>query len=336
LVPRLLFISHRHADEPLASVLNLHLQKWQVSRDEIFQSSNAEGGARFGRQLNKELLLALGEARLVFLIYTIADADWSYCMWECGVATDPMQGDTPTRIIVLRTTEDVPPVLKDLASVQATDQREVRKFVQQFFQEKDWVRREGAFNPKVSDQVLDDYATALHADLMKHVPKTKAEERRRWDMFTLMFSSTAVEEILRSHVAHESMSEHTRDLILGRGEVVYDFGQALVHFGYDSATRGLSLSDLFTRWLEDAAKKPQEAAPRRWIEELCHELLRAIRKNPAKPSWAMTTSSLHPGWWFYPIVNHQRIKADGSMEFEIYMYRVPGELPPQVVLPTPS
>jgi hypothetical protein len=32
-------------------------------------------------------------------------------------------------------------------------------------------------------------------------------------------------------------------------------------------------------------------------------------------------------------VNHQRIKADGSMEFDIYMYRVPGNLPSAVELP---
>jgi hypothetical protein len=37
----LVFISHRTADEPIAIVLNEHLQRWQLTEDEIFQSSRA-------------------------------------------------------------------------------------------------------------------------------------------------------------------------------------------------------------------------------------------------------------------------------------------------------
>jgi hypothetical protein len=37
-MPRVAFISHRHADEPLATTVSDHLQKWRVGRDEIFQA----------------------------------------------------------------------------------------------------------------------------------------------------------------------------------------------------------------------------------------------------------------------------------------------------------
>jgi len=37
-------------------------------------------------------------------------------------------------------------------------------------------------------------------------------------------------------------------------------------------------------------------------------------------------SRTSPDGWFYPIVNHQRVEDDGSMEFDIYMYRLPGKL----------
>jgi hypothetical protein len=36
-------------------------------------------------------------------------------------------------------------------------------------------------------------------------------------------------------------------------------------------------------------------------------------------------SRVSPGWWFHPTVNHQRIKGDGSMEFDVYLYRFPRE-----------
>jgi hypothetical protein len=332
-MPRLVFISHRHADVPLATVLNNHLQKWQVGREEIFQSSNADGGAHLGGQLNKELLQALSDARIVLLIYTIADADWSYCMWECGVATDPRQGDSPTRIVVFRTTEDVPPVLRDLVSVRTSDERDVRRFVQQFFTEKGWIKDNDAFNARVSDKVLDEYARALYTDLIEVTPKTRAEERRRWDVFTLMFTAGTLQEILQSHIGKQDMSEETRNLILNRGQVVYDFGQALMHFGYVAGTRGLNLMNLIQRWSEEVANEPDEATPRDWINELCEEMLRAARNTPAKPTWAVMLSRLFPAWWFLPIVNHQRIKVDGSTEFDIYMYRLPGQLPSKVELP---
>ena len=80
--------------------------------------------------MNKELLGALSEVRLVLLVYTVADADWSYCMWECGVAVDPTQGDTPTRIVVFRATEDVPNVLQDLVSVRTSNEHDIKSFVQ--------------------------------------------------------------------------------------------------------------------------------------------------------------------------------------------------------------
>lgn len=330
---RVVFISHRHADEPIASVLNRHLQKWHLRQDEIFQSSNVGGGARFGGQLHKELLGALSEARLVLLVYTVADADWSYCMWECGVAVDPNQGETPTRIISFRLTEDVPQVLQDLVSVRTSDEHDIKRFVQQFFREKGWVKEDDAFFAGVSDDALDDYARELYSDLLKVTPKLKAEEKRRWDLFTLSYDASSVLEIIQSHQDKTAIGEATIDLIQRKGKVVNDFGQALLHFGYVAKMRDLAFSQLIQRWREEMVDKKDDTAPRDWINEICAELLRAIRSTPAKPHWALMLSRLSPDWWFYPVVNHQRIKADGSMEFDVHLYRLPGTLPPKIDSP---
>jgi hypothetical protein len=106
-----------------------------------------------------------------------------------------------------------------------------------------------------------------------------------------------------------------------------------MHFGYVAKMRDLALSQLIQRWREEMADEEDDTTPRDWINELCEELLRAIRNTPAKPRWALLRSRMSPGWWFYPVVNHQRIKGDGSMEFEVYMFRLPGALPPRVDLP---
>jgi TIR domain len=328
---RTIFISHRHADKAIADSLNAHLQRWQVRKDEIFQSSHAEGGPKLGGKLNRELLRALSEVRLLLLVYTKADANWSYCLWECGVAVDPNHGDTPTRIVVFRAT-DLPPVLDDLVSVNILVEDEVKRFVHQFFKEKEWVKEGVAFNAEVADAVLDDYAIKLHTTFREVWPTSKAEEKYRWDLFTLRFDASNVKEITKQ-IQKAGYTATTFDLVQKTGKVAYDFGEALVHFGYTAKSRDLTFSQLIQRWSQEVPADAALSIPNDWIKELCEEIMRAIENRPAKPAWAMMHSSQYPGWWFYPVVNHQRIEVDGSMDFDIYLYRVPGILPAKVDLP---
>jgi hypothetical protein len=210
--------------------LNEQLQSWQLGKDEIFQSSDAQGGAGIGGVLNQEFLGALSEARLVLLVYTVADADWSYCMWECGAAM--RSSETPTKIIVLRMTEDNPTVLRELVSVRTSVDSDVKRFVYQFFKEKDWTREGQAFNAKIADAILDEYAKKLQAALREVTPKLKAQLKRRWDVFSLRFDAGSVQEIISSHESSKEISVDTIKLIQKDAAVAYDFGQALLHFGY--------------------------------------------------------------------------------------------------------
>ena len=100
-----------------------------------------------------------------------------------------------------------------------------------------------------------------------------------------------------------------------------------MHFGYVAGTRGLNLMNLVQRWSEEVANEPDEATPRDWINELCEEMLRAARNTPAKPTWAVMLSRLFPGWWFFPIVNHQRMKVDGSNHWLLHAASARRSLP---------
>ncbi len=112
-----IFISHRHTDSQIANVINKHLRRWGFPPNSIYQSSAATGrGPRIGEPLAQNLLDALSRANAVLLVYTFAKDDWSYCMWECGVATDPQSPNT--RIIVFQTTDDIPSVLVCSSSVE--------------------------------------------------------------------------------------------------------------------------------------------------------------------------------------------------------------------------
>ena len=97
----LLFISHRHADRPIADALRKFVTDRSGGRIAVFQSSSAEAeNPRVGRELQKELKEHLWAAGIVILVYTSPEEDWSYCMWECGVATHPQSPET--KVVVLQ------------------------------------------------------------------------------------------------------------------------------------------------------------------------------------------------------------------------------------------
>lgn len=102
--PPLLFISHRHADKPIADLLRGWIEQWTAGRLNVFQSSSYAHGPKIGRPLSRELVDNLWNTDVVVLLYTLPDHDWSYCMWECGVAFDPTSPDT--RAVVLQFSED--------------------------------------------------------------------------------------------------------------------------------------------------------------------------------------------------------------------------------------
>jgi hypothetical protein len=114
-----LFISHKHVDRPIAETIADFLrEKSGYSVDIHFSSSPQFQGPRIGRSLTDELRKALWKADALLLVYTTADQDWAYCMWECGVATDP--GSTETNIYVFQCGDEVPSPFVDKVRVNAS------------------------------------------------------------------------------------------------------------------------------------------------------------------------------------------------------------------------
>src|SRR6202035_3521620 len=96
-----LFISHKHGDRKIADVFREFVYQRTNREVSVFQSSAADSETpELGRVLSAELKEALWQTGVVILIYTTEDQDWQWCMWECGVATNPASPDT--RIIVFQ------------------------------------------------------------------------------------------------------------------------------------------------------------------------------------------------------------------------------------------
>jgi hypothetical protein len=74
-----------------------------------------------------------GPAEVLILIYTSSDEDWSYCMWECGVATHPQSPNTA--IIVFQCGTDIPAPFHDVVRVNVRQYDDIKKFTDQFLRD---------------------------------------------------------------------------------------------------------------------------------------------------------------------------------------------------------
>src|SRR5512132_3483736 len=112
----LLFISHKHSDSTIAQVLAAFIEERSNGIVKVHLSSSPNfQGPRFGKALNAELREALWRTEVFVLVYTSSDHDWSYCMWECGVASRPQSPNST--IIVFQCGPDVPAPFQDVLRV---------------------------------------------------------------------------------------------------------------------------------------------------------------------------------------------------------------------------
>ena len=316
-----IFISHKHEDKKIADVFKKNFQLWNVSLGNIFQSSDYRTSSVIGEPLKPQLREALANAVLVLLIYTDSDKDWEFCLWECGVATDP-RDQQPTRIALFQSGEQLSRVFQDEV-VFKLDNEEIRKFTEQFHKKAGFVYADKPFQEDVQADILQKRADDLYNDLSLLSIPGKREERYRWDHFTLDLLPAQTENV-RSEVNPEKRIE----LLIQESRVVHSFGQALLHFNYTTGTKDLTFKKLINRWKEYWNNEGD--VPQGWIREICEEMNRAINNIPAKPAWQLMRSVVYENWWFYPIVNHARVLPNGGVEFDIYMYRFPGALPSDI------
>jgi hypothetical protein len=109
----LLFVSHKHSDRQIALALARFIEERSAARIKVHLSSSPDfQGPRFGKALNAQLREALWKTKVLILVYTSPDQDWSYCMWECGMASHPQSPNTT--VIVLQCGADVPSPFQDV------------------------------------------------------------------------------------------------------------------------------------------------------------------------------------------------------------------------------
>jgi hypothetical protein len=260
----LLFISHRHADRPIADVLRKFVNDRSGGRVTVFQSSAAEAeNTRVGRELQKELKEHLWAAGVVLLVYTSPEEDWSYCMWECGVATHPSSPET--KIIVLQCGPQAPSVYTAAVRVQAQDLDSIQKLTNDFLTGTDFFPDHGeAVAPGFAsngDEVRQA-AKQLHEAL--HEVIQDGEEGDDWATVPFLCLQLTYPEV--DAIRKLDAGEGART-VLEAARVTQIDGEAKRLFGVGR----VDSLELFSRLVE-AWRQGRPDAPTRWVDELSEQI----------------------------------------------------------------
>lgn len=320
---RKIFISHRHDDSRIASALRKQLQSWGIPEESIFQSSSNKQSGKIGRSIKGDIRQFLEEAKLVILIYTHPEVNWDYCMYECGLATNP--GSVQTNVIVFQCTASQPRVFNDELLI-STDYDGIHRFTHQFHKKNDFFPGLPAYIPDFGEEGMSIRSNSLFDALKPLLPSQAARNDIRWGYFTLFLSpeiKSAIKKPNSINESYEACRDLRRHLFVSGAD-----GFGLRHFGYQEYEPDLSLEKLVQRWNSNISSLVEEKDTARnmeWVTELEMEICRSVRNDSPQILWSPLKSVYpHIDWLVCPVINEIRYKSDGSVELVIFMYRVDG------------
>ncbi len=313
-----LFISHRHDDRAIADVLRKFIQSRTGGSVAVFQSSSADAeGPAQGKSVSHELRHALWHASVVVLIYTTRDQDWSYCMWECGVAQLPEPSDTKT--IVFQCTDHSPSVFAEQLRVGLRDMQAIEKFVGDLLTDPEYFPKLGraitGFSPGTDP--VREAARELHDRLQEVLPAQDAgdEEWPPYPQLTLRLTDEQVERIRDASGTRGERLDLAREIVLEEALVVGGDGQvgrifSARGFPRTPAMPGLAMRELFESWRADS---PTPGSL--WVDALCTQIMATTRNQFPTLRWeVMRGSDRMDRTWYGPVVRY--IKKFPSRQYE--------------------
>ena len=341
-----IFISHRHEESHIARIIHNALRLWHFRNEDIYYSSEPMNNPPPGEDLHRSIARAAYEAKLFILVYTISDGNWDWVMHESGLATDPrpfFSGNEPnTRIVIFQCFDECPQIFSPLLRV-TIDENSILNFVTSILTEDGFLPGEDAPRPDLRNDssTLRQFARPLYQQLEQAISSIIPSSSRRpriqcrWDYFTVELDSNSIEKARGSNNRAEKLNLiSTQSLVIGRyalglNHFGYNFNPDLErHFDIDRNIRNenIKLQNLFERWIEKS--KYSDSDLPNWAIGILEEMKRTIDLEYADPPrFLMKSLYIHKEDWFYPVVNTVRRLFNGNMEFDIYMFRLPSNLP---------
>lgn len=271
-------------------------------------------GPGIGRNLNAQLREALFEASAVLLIYTEDDKDWSYCMWECGVAIDANHPEA--EIIVFQCGRDTPKPFEDDVRVNVRSVEDIERFTKFFLQsERLFPEHGGALAPGLDSASIKKFADELHKNLEKILPPldpAPTEEWATWPSLLVEIPAVHFDEEARDEYPDETLYDRVRERAM-----VVEHNRVAALLRMASLPPNLTFGRLEEIWEEKSGKTDTE-----WFESCCDQMKACARREfPIIRHATMQSADLKAG--YIPIVGRIRdVALKKLLQFEIYFYNL--------------
>ena len=309
----LLFISHKHSDREIAEAVARFVRNHTAGKVRVHLSSSPNfEGPRLNQPLNSELKSALAQAEAVVLVFTTETEDWSYCMWECGVATDP-RDEHKTSVVVIQCTGDEPKPYGDQLRVDARELDSIHVFVKSLLTTTDIFsnRDEPVTGFAAEGTEISQFAAELHGDLASLLPAGGGPEQSvPASPYIRVHLQDAAANELRTHYL-EGATQQCLDLLEQQATVVAEAlgAESLLGMALGQST---TLGEVLASWRQDNVA---EAEPR-WFQGLAEQMMAALGGKVRPVKWAPYHTSL--GRADVPYVAATRKTATG-VDFDIYL-----------------
>jgi hypothetical protein len=310
----LIFISHKHTDRAIATVVRSFITEQSSGNVRVFQSSDASAmGPRIARHLVTELRDALWDASAVILVYTTPDKDWGYCMWECGVATHPNSPDT--RIIVLQCAETAPDVFSGQVHVNARQETSVERLVREFMTDANFLprRTEPITGYGESDPKVQAASNKFFEDLKAVLPEGTGVEWPTHPYLQLQLPNSSLKPI--TDAPPEQRSALARETVMAAAEIsdADKYSQAL--FGMAAFEPNLGLEALHATW---RAACPN--ASDTWLDSLSDQVGRAAQGQFPVLKWTPMSAVGDRGLHVPVLTRVRKVPSISCMQFDVYFY----------------
>ena len=303
-----LFISHRHDDRAIADVLRRFITARTGGRVAVFQSSSPDAeGPRQGENVTQELRRALWHASVLILIYTTRDQDWSYCMWECGVAQLPEPSDTKT--IVFQSADQFPSVFADQLRVGLRDEAAIEKFVSDLLTEPGYFPKLGRAITEFAagTDPVREAARELYEQLQAVLPEDGVadEEWPPYPQLTLELTDEQVERIRTAPGTFDERLAVARQVVVDEGVVIGGDGQVGRIFSSRGFPRTPSMPGLPLRELVESWKADSPTPASCWVDDMCRQIMATTRNQFPAVRWElMRGADRMDRTWYGPIVRY--------------------------------
>lgn len=313
-----IFISHKHADAKIAQVLAAFCEKKAGGRIQVFLSSDPDfKGPKLGKNLNNELRKALWTTDVLLLVYTsAADYDWSYCMWEVGVANDSQSPET--NIIVFQCGTDSPPLLDDVTRIKPRDEKQIKAFVNQFLRDKEF------FGSLKGQSLLSDYKDSFVADDARELydnfnavlPKDYVtSEWPCWPFMRIELPQGDVEKIQEADEGDRLALAN--QLVKALGVVIDSDARAAQLFGQQAFPPRTKLDAIVKLWKD---KNPNLDAT--WFDSCCDQMMRGASRGFPVIRWTPLREADGDAE-FTPVVSRIKSRASSAtVQFDVYFYNL--------------